>query len=753
MFLLSGVNVSAQIVNIPDANFKAKLLEADSNNHIALDINGQSIKIDINYDNEIQESEAASVYYLYVESSGVQKIQSLTGIENFTKLVHLSCSFNLLTSIDVSSNVNLKSLYCNSNQLTSLDISQNILLEELYCIGNQLTSLDLRNNINLTAINCGRNQLTTLDLNNNTNLSMLFCHGNQLTDLNMENNPYLSSLQCDSNQLTSLNLMNCESLNSLSCGENKLEEIDAGNSPNLTILRCPNNPELKMINIKNGNKDQTPFLYIDHGSQSSLQFICTEQNAINEIQQFVNSMGYTNCHVGSYCNFTPGGRFYTVQGNIKFDINNDGCDISEINYPNLNFSISDGTTSRTFIADQSGNYLIPIQGSQHTFVPILENPAYFNVSPNSVTVDFPSEESPFTQNFCVTANGIHSDVEVIITPLIPARPGFDATYLLAFRNKGNQVENGVVSLTFDETVINFVSASLPANNQTNNSFTWNFTDLAPFESQTVEVVFNVNGPMEVPAVNIDDILNFTANIAIDNADETLDDNTFELNQIVVGAYDPNDKTCLQGEIISPGHVGEYIHYLIRFENTGNYPAENIVVKDEIDLTKFDITTLVPLRGSHSFYTRVKDNIVEFIFENINLDFNDETNDGYVVFKIKTKPDLTIGQSFSNYADIYFDYNFPITTNTYVTQIQLLGLEKYEFENGLLIYPNPATDILTIRSQNDAVIQSVEVYNVSGQQVLDGKNNMILDVSDLQTGTYIIKIQTDKRSINSMFVKQ
>jgi uncharacterized repeat protein (TIGR01451 family) len=64
-----------------------------------------------------------------------------------------------------------------------------------------------------------------------------------------------------------------------------------------------------------------------------------------------------------------------------------------------------------------------------------------------------------------------------------------------------------------------------------------------------------------------------------------------LNQTVVGSFDPNDKTCLEGEIVSPELIGKNVHYLIRFENTGTANAENIVVTDYIDTTVFDINTL------------------------------------------------------------------------------------------------------------------------------------------------------------------
>ncbi len=57
LLLLASFSVEAQIVNIPDANFKAKLLEASPSNTIAQNASNQNIKIDVNDDGEIQESE------------------------------------------------------------------------------------------------------------------------------------------------------------------------------------------------------------------------------------------------------------------------------------------------------------------------------------------------------------------------------------------------------------------------------------------------------------------------------------------------------------------------------------------------------------------------------------------------------------------------------------------------------------------------------------------------------------------------
>ena len=808
LFLMLFRFLQAQIINIPDANFKAKLLSASSSNEIAQNLIGNYDVIDANGDGEIQVSEAQNIQKLYVPLSN---ISNLTGVEEFTNLQNLYCQYNQLTSLDVTQNVNLQTLYCNNNQLTSLDVSQNVNLEYFSCVNNQLTSLNVTQNVNLQTLYCNNNQLTSLDVSQNVNLEYFSCNTNQLTSLDVSQNLNLQELSCDINQLTSLGVSQNVNLEYLSCYSNQLTSLDVSNNLALTYLLCFDN-QLSSLDVSN-NLALIDLLCNDNqlssidASQNTLLFNLNVENNLNLNYIFAKNgvlrafppspppapigtggLTFTGCdnlvyicvtdiyvqdvndyierhntffgsfpnpiNVNSYCSFTPGGIFYDIFGNIKFDNNANGCDALDIDYSNLNLSIADGTNNGNIITNQTGDYYIPVQAGAYTITPNLENPSYFTISPTSYTVNFPVQASPFNQDFCVTSNGVHSDVEIMVIPINPARPGFDAAYKIIYRNKGTEVENGSVSLTFDDSVLEYVSSNPVYNSAGTNNVTWNYTNLQLFETREIEIVFNVNGPTETPAVNIDDVLNYTATILITNTDETPNDNTFTLSEIVRGSYDPNDKTCLQGETVEPSMIGEYVHYVIRFENTGTAAAQNIVVKDMIDLAKFDIFTLVPLKGSHDFFTRINGNKVEFIFENINLDFNDATNDGYVAFKIKTLPTLNIGDTFSNDANIYFDYNFPITTNTYTTTIAALSNQNFEFDSQFILYPNPSIAILNIQSKNSLEIQSIEIYNILGQVVVAIPNaTNAIDVSSLKTGTYFVKVNTNNGSANTKFVKE
>ena len=84
----SGSFANAQIVNIPDANFKALLLSASPSNGIAFDANYYNCSIDLNNDGEIQLNEIQNIYRLAI--SGLD-ISNLSGIEYFS-----NCSPNVI---------------------------------------------------------------------------------------------------------------------------------------------------------------------------------------------------------------------------------------------------------------------------------------------------------------------------------------------------------------------------------------------------------------------------------------------------------------------------------------------------------------------------------------------------------------------------------------------------------------------------------------------------------------------------------
>ncbi|PIF44643.1 putative repeat protein (TIGR01451 family)/predicted secreted protein (Por secretion system target) [Chryseobacterium sp. 52] len=711
-----------------------------------------------------------------IQNTNVQEIKlenvNAVNISSTPNLKKFSLFASTLSSLNLSNLPLLEEVSVTENpSLTSINFAGDLALKKLELFRNKLNSLSIPNPSLVNYLVISNNLFQTFDVTPYTGLGFFYAHENQLTSLNFSSNPLLYELQISGNQLSALTFNNNNNLQYIYAGNNQIQNINFNQIPflkgiqiqnnlftnidfskNFQLLSfdCSDNLNLKTLIMKNGKES-----FNGSGSACAfantpqLKYICIDPAEIYAVNALLTQYNQTNVVVNSYCSFTPGGNSYLLQGATRYDYNGNGCDINDVSKPFQKFNILGQATA---ISDASGFYSLSLTQAVNIIVPVLENPSYFNITPASITTNLSTSATPFTQNFCLTANGTHHDLETVIMPITIARPGFDAKYKIIYKNKGNNTQSGTLAFNYNDNVTDYVTSSLAPNSQSPGMLSWNYISLLPFETKEVTVTFHLNTPTQTPALNGGDILNYTAQIN-GATDDTPLDNTFTLNQTVVNSFDPNDKTCLEGTTIAQTKVGDYVHYLIRFENTGSANAQNIVVKDDIDNTKYDLSSLVTLNGSHNFTTKITGNAVEFIFENIQLPFDDANNDGYISFKIKTKSTLTAGSSFSNSAKIYFDYNAPITTNTYTTSVQsvLAASEVTNKKNDFSIYPNPVKDILYIQSKEEII--KAEIYDSTGRILSTaGVKNNALNVSDLTKGNYIIKISVKNKTLMLKFIK-
>ena len=277
---ITGAN--AQNVNIPNANFKAALVNNSS--------------ININLDTEIQLSEA-SVFNGTINVSSLN-ISDLTGIEAFVALDYLDCRGNHISGLDVSANIALTYLDCSENcqppmmlqggyfsdyvyYLDTLDVSANIVLNTLKCNNNGLLSLNTTGLTGLTYLDCSFNprgyfdgmqsyvwchsSSPLLNFSSNTALTYLNCSGNVLQSLNVSACTALTYLDCsdeqewapenlicETPQLTSLDVSANSLLTNLDIAYNSLTSLDVSANTLLTNLVCNDN-QLTSLDVKNGN--------------------------------------------------------------------------------------------------------------------------------------------------------------------------------------------------------------------------------------------------------------------------------------------------------------------------------------------------------------------------------------------------------------------------------------------------------------------------------------------------------------------
>lgn len=774
----------ANIVTIPDANFKAKLIGtncADYNNDGVYD--GDA---DFNNDGQIQFAEAQAVYRLVVSNPSlpsVNAISSLTGIEAFTNLVYLNCMLNTLgsfnyaiptlqnlaidnnnlTSLNLAAVPNLVTLDCNQNNLISLNLTAAPNLVSVGCDYNQITSLPISGLTHLTGLSARYNNLTSLDLSqssaltglqldgnvfpvdvsNLVNLQGLGCSYMGLTTIDLSNNVNLVNLSMNGNNFTSFTFPSLPLLHTLFFSEmSTLTSLNVNSCPSLGYFNCVNNANLTHLFMKNG---VTAFTSLNLAENFNLQFLCVDDFNVEGLIFNLSTLGITGVNVCSYCTFTPGGNYNIITGHVTFDANNNGCDAADVSQPNIRVDINDGSTSGSAFNTAAGDYSFFTQAGYFTLTPNVENPAWFTIAPQSDSVYYSdNNNNSTTKDFCVTPNGTHQDLEMVMAPLTPARPGFNAIYKLVYRNKGNTIMGPAtagIMLSYNAAKLTYVSSSQPITATGTSSINFDYPQLLPFASGSIEVTFHVNAPTDTPAVNIGDELQFLTMISPNNLDENIPDNTFNYTQTVVGSFDPNDITCMEGPVVSPNEIGKYLHYMINFENTGTYQAENIVVKEIIDTTMYDLNSLQVLNSSAAVTTKIVNNKAEFIFQNINLDSGGHGN---ILIKIKSKNNLVIGDAVAKQANIYFDYNFPITTNEATTVFQLLSNPSFPVDSSISLYPNPTHNVVNIKANN--TISSVQLFDVQGrllQTKLVNENNTAVDITAQSAGVYFVKVTTDK----------
>jgi sugar lactone lactonase YvrE len=640
--LYGGYKLSATPLTFTDPALKTKLLSASSLNTIAKDINNNFVAIDLNNDGEIDDQTEALLIKSLNVSNG--NISDLGGIEQFTQLQELFAGYNNLTNI----------MLTNLNNLTWGNFSHNQIVFAAFSNGIQV--LDLSHNNFSGSWNFNYPALGSLDISYNA-----------ITSLTLNDNPSLVTLIASYNQINSVTLPDANSniiTNSTTyqLDHNQLGTLDAS-GVTIPIGLYLNDNNLTTLYINNNSHNHnlvSSFLHITNNP--NLTLICVDAMEANDILTIVNQLGMNNVYVGSFCSATNPN---SIRGKLRYDSGNNGCTGNAVDASSIQLVCTDGATIINQYTNHTGEYQFTLPNGNYTVTPTFSNSNYIT-TPISSSISL-LNGAHIVSDFCLSTQTISHDLEVTIQPIVPARPGFLAQYQLVVTNKGSSTQSGDVTFTYDHTKLGALTSTPSHSIVSSNQVSWSFTNLAPFQSFTVLVESTVSPP---PTVNIGEILPFCSTINTPQTDVTPNDNSFCLNQIVVGAYDPNDIACIEGPNILISEVGNDVNYLIRFENTGTYPAQNVVVKTSIDLSKFDISTFTPTGGSALYTTSVTNgNEIAFNFQNIQLGYTAGSNTGYVSFKIKTLPSLVVGNSFGCQASIYFDFNPPIITNDYQTIIR------------------------------------------------------------------------------------
>jgi len=431
----------------------------------------------------------------------------------------------------------------------------------------------------------------------------------------------------------------------------------------------------------------------------------------------------------------------SVDGTVYVDFNTDCIqDPTDVAYPQRMIELQPG--NHFMLTSSSGQYATELfyglyaanvgNVNDYTSVCPVVVPAPFtlNAITPSATIDFALDPI------------LGPDVEMILIPGIP-RPGFPMTYTLHMINNGPYTFGPFdVTLAFDP-VMGYTTSSLVPTVNNPGFLQFTLAGLAPFGHQVINVQLSVPAN---PAL-IGTFFDATATALPVPADAVPANDAYFISSLVVGAYDPNDKLAITSSRLSRTHyfldADDHIDYTIRFQNTGNAEANNVQFVDTLS-SMLDGGSLELLAATHPYEARLEsDSILIFDFNNILLPDSGADlagSQGSVSFRIKPEQSLALGETLANFADIYFDFNPPIRTNTaeLIADIST-GIAARANQDALNIWPNPTTGELSIQvSQAIVGTGRWTIHDAFGRLVRSGMitagNKIIsLSVEDMVTG--------------------
>jgi hypothetical protein len=447
-------------------------------------------------------------------------------------------------------------------------------------------------------------------------------------------------------------------------------------------------------------------------------------------------------------------QFGILSGQAFIDNNSDCQFTASTDQTGGNMKLSaQGPSPATVITDRYGLYNVALVPGTYNFTGIT------NLSPmNKYLIPDPNCGNPSnvtvqanqstTADFALTHDGtIDALTEFHSYFSQRARHGFKEYYRVKLKNPGASISGNIdIQVTLPST-ITLLNTSPAASSSNGNVHTFTFNGVGEREEKIINIEVRINTSTN----SVGDQLCFYSELLGVQNDALLANNKDTMCLNVVAACDPNDKRANIQESL-PGL--KKLDYHIRFQNTGNDTAYNVVVVDTLE-AYFDPSSIQMEDASHAYSLTIKEgNILVWTFNNILLPdsaTNVQKSQGYILFNIEVDPTLPIGSIIDNDVEIYFDFQPPVHTNhAQTTIVQFVSLAENE-EPLFEVYPNPANDILWVQVPGEKTMQ-FELISLTGKllrvwDVNAGSKHQI-NLNDLPNGLYLLstKGQTAKIQI-------
>lgn len=434
----------------------------------------------------------------------------------------------------------------------------------------------------------------------------------------------------------------------------------------------------------------------------------------------------------------------SVSGKVYVDYNNNGAFDAGVDFLAKGYIVSGG--NRAALTDNNGNYQLYYPEGNVTVSPTDIQEPGVSVFPQSNNYTFTSTIVQLNnQDFRIFPQTEYHNLSISIYPSISARHNDLINFVVMVKNLGFHTENATVTVTNQTPEFcSFSGSNITPASINGNSQTFHLDNFEPFEQRFLFVGYLVNG-------FANDVLTLNCSVQSQFTDDFPENNTSEASSTVISSYDPNIKEVYPS-VLDTGFVtrGEYLNYTIHFQNTGNDTAFNIRVFDQLS-DFLDISTFEFIGATHNCLPKFYENgLLVFYFNDILLPdstTNEPESHGILSFKIKPKANFMLGDVINNTAEIYFDYNEAVITNTTSSEMTLNSAIEI-MPHASTVHPNPTKDRFTINFENSVTSPNVSIINILGKEqknfsvLYSSKNKVQLDICNLANGIYFVKIESN-----------
>lgn len=735
---ICALGVTAQNVTIPDANFKAALLANTAINTVN--------------DGEISVAEAAAFGgTMNVASQG---ITDFTGIEAFTALDILYCGWNSSPTLDLSACTSLTVVECEySSELDFLNIANgnNGNLVSLFAeyVSFTCIQVDDVNNLgadwhvdfpNAYSVDCwpfvnipDANFKAALLANTAINTvadgeisvaeaaaysGQLFVGGLSIVDLTgIEAFTALGTLHCYNNQITALDLSFCTSLSTVNCSSNS----------NLTTL-----------NVANGN-NQSLSLNATVCTNLSCVKVDDVSYAMSASDWLVDNANVYSLDCGPFVNIPDANFKAALLANTAINTANDG----EISFAEAAAYTENIQVSQLGIADLTGI---------EAFTAITVLYCHFNqlttldVSNNTALIQLSCGINPLT----MLDVSVNTNLEFLF---------FQETSITSIDLSANVA---LINVIASNTGLSSLDLSFcPSLTSIDVSSCFNLTTLNVANGNNGSIsLLSATNSAAITCIKVDDVWLAGVNPgwSVDNTNVySLDCGPF------VNIPDATFKSLLVGNTAINTVADSEISFAEAAAFSGALDLFSTGIADLTGIEAFTALTSLDCGSNQLTTLDVSANVAltTLLCDNnqlTSLNVANGNNLNFVLLSAQSNPNLSCIQvDDATYSSTSWlpenGFTFDLGVSFSEDCNLFVGLNEASNLIAMSVYPNPATDLLTIRAGNaDAV--SYNVLDLSGRSILNGNMAQIssIDVSSLSAGSYLIQVTTELGNAMQQFMK-